>query len=44
VSDEMTAITRRRVLRPKLLGSLKLIQLRESDVNLWRDRKKALQF
>ena len=44
VSDEMTAVTRRRVGRPKLPGSLKSIQSRESVFNLWRDRKEALQF
>ena len=40
----MAAITRRRVGRPKLPGSLKSIQLRESVFNLWRDRKEALGF
>lgn len=40
----MAAITRRRVGRPKLPGSLKLISLRESVFNLWRDRKEALGF
>ncbi|XP_068760155.1 uncharacterized protein [Montipora capricornis] len=38
----MAAITRRRVGRPKLPGSLKSIRLRESVFNLWRDRKEAL--
>ena len=44
VSQEMAAITRRRVGRPKLPGSLKTIRLRESVFNLWRDRKEALGF
>ena len=44
VSDEMAAITRRRLGRPKLPGSLKSIRLRESVFNLWRDRKEALGF
>ncbi|XP_068735198.1 uncharacterized protein [Montipora capricornis] len=38
----MAAITRRRVGRPKLPGSLKSIRLRESVFNLWRDRKETL--
>ena len=35
VSDETEAITRRRVRRPKLPGSLKSIRLREYVFNLW---------
>ena len=40
----MEAITPHRVGRPKLPGSLKSIPLRESVLNLWRDRKQALGF
>jgi len=39
---KMEAITRRRVGRPKLPGSLKTIRLRESVCNLWTNRKEAL--
>ena len=42
--DEIAAITRRRVGRPKLPGSLQSIRLRESVCNLWKDRKEALGF
>ena len=42
--DEIADITRCRVGRPKLPGSLKAIRLRESVFNLWRDRKEALGF
>ena len=38
----MAAITRRRVGRPKLPGSLKAIRLRESVFNLWRERKQNI--
>ena len=44
VSYVMAAITRRRVGRPKLPGSLKSIRLRESVFNLWRDRQEALGY
>ena len=44
MSDEIAAITRDRVGRPKLPGSLKSIQLRESVFDLWRDRNQALGF
>ena len=44
VSYVMAAVTRRRVGRPKLPGSLKSIRLRESVFNLLRDRKEALGF
>ena len=44
MSDEMEAITRRRVRRPKLPRSLKSIRLRESVFNLWTDRREALGF
>ena len=44
MADITTCITRRRVGRPKLPGSLKSIRLRESVLNLWRDRKEALGF
>ena len=40
----MEAITRRRVGRPKLPGSLKSIRLREYVFNLWTDGKEALGF
>ena len=40
----MAAASRRRVGRPKLPGSLKLIRLRESVFNLWRARKQVLGF
>ena len=44
VSDEMEAITRRRVGRPKLPDFFKSIQLREYVFNLWTDGKEALGF
>ena len=44
VPGEIAAITRRRVGRPKLPGSLQSIRLRESVCNLWKDRKEALGF